>query len=458
MTNPHGGLSLIAEAEFAIQGIVPPHVRQPEGPFGDHYGYYSLQHDYPILQASHLYHRKDAVFSSTVVGKPPQEDMFLGTYIQELMAPLSKRVMPAIKAMWSYGETGYHSLSTIVVEERYPREAMKFAFRILGEDGGQLNLTKFLVVIDRPMDLGDFRQVLAYALARAQLQTDLFIIANLAMDTLDYTGPEINKGSKGSLIGVGEPVRDLPHEFRGDLPYGANAAAVYCTGALAVQGPTYDDDPDYAQHLAGHRAVTDWPLIFLVDDADVAHKNISFLWSTFTRFEPAADTYATDTELRRHHPCYTPPVVLDCRMKPGYPDELIIDESTAKKVTNRWSEYFPAGNVERRRRPDGLQGFFLIRLAATSRAVAGGAALHRDHLPRNRPALKNTRRSHPLPLANTWGKRGYEFPKPHQPVHATMSKHSSPEIAVCSHRSEGSPLTRSVRRTPKTRTLAWTTP
>ena len=360
VTNPHGGLPLIAEAEFAIQGIVPPHVRQPEGPFGDHYGYYSLQHDYPILQASHLYHRKDAVFPATVVGKPPQEDMFLGTYIQELMAPLSKLVMPAIKAMWSYGETGYHSLSTIVVEERYPREAMKFAFRILGEDGGQLNLTKFLVVIDRPMDLGDFRQVLAYSLARAQLQTDLFIIANLAMDTLDYTGPEINKGSKGILIGVGEPVRDLPHEFRGDLPYGANAAAVYCAGALAVQGPTYDDDPDYAQHLAGHRAVTDWPLVFLIDDADVAHKNISFLWSTFTRFEPAADTYAADTELRRHHPCYTPPVVLDCRMKPGYPDELIIDESTAKKVTNRWSEYFPAGNVEGEEDRMGYKGFSLL--------------------------------------------------------------------------------------------------
>ena len=106
--------------------------------------------------------------------------------------------MPAIKAMWSYGETGYHSLAAIVVEERYPREAMKFAFRILGEDGGQLNLTKFLVVIDRPLDLGDFRQVLAYALARAQLATDLFVIANLAMDTLDYTGPAVNQGSKGN--------------------------------------------------------------------------------------------------------------------------------------------------------------------------------------------------------------------------------------------------------------------
>ena len=175
------------------------------------------------------------------------------------------------------------------------------------------------------------------------------------MDTLDYTGPEINKGSKGILIGVGEPVRDLPHEFRGDLPHGANAAAVYCAGALAVQGPTYDDDPDYAQHLAGHRAVTDWPLVFLIDDADVAHKNISFLWSTFTRFEPAADT-----ELRRHYPCYTPPVVLDCRMKPGYPDELIIDESTAKKVTDRWSKYFPAGNVEGEEDRMGYKGFSLL--------------------------------------------------------------------------------------------------
>ena len=156
-------LPLVAEAEFAICGLVPPHVRKPEGPFGDHYGYYSLQHDYPILQVDRVFHRKDAIFPATVVGKPPQEDLFLGTYIQELMAPLTKLVMPAIRAIWSYGETGYHSLSAIAVAERYPREAMKFAFRILGEDGGQLNLTKFLVVVDAPFDLGDFRRVLEYA-------------------------------------------------------------------------------------------------------------------------------------------------------------------------------------------------------------------------------------------------------------------------------------------------------
>ena len=286
--------------------------------------------------------------------------MFLGTYIQELMAPLSKLVMPAIKAMWSYGETGYHSLSAIVCEERYPREAMKFAFRILGEDGGQLNLTKFLVVIDRPLDLGDFRQVLTHALERAQLETDLFIIANLAMDTLDYTGPEINKGSKGILIGVGDPIRDLPREFTGDLPCGVKDTAPYCPGALAVQGPSYANDPNYAQQLARDRSLANWPLVFLVDNASVAAKNVTFLWSTFTRFEPAADTYAAATQLRRHHPCYTPPVVLDCRTKPGYPDELITDEHTTKKVTQRWSEYFPAGNVEGEEDPLGYTGFSLL--------------------------------------------------------------------------------------------------
>ncbi len=353
-------LPLVAEAEFAICGQVPPRVRRPEGPFGDHYGYYSLQHDYPILEVSRVFHRKDAIFPATVVGKPPQEDLFLGAYIQELMAPLSKLVMPAIKAIWSYGETGYHSLSTIVVEERYPREAMKFAFRILGEDGGQLNLTKFLVVIDQPLDLGDFRQVLEYALARTQLQTDLFVIANLAMDTLDYTGPEINKGSKGILIGVGDPLRELPRAYSGQLPGGAKAVGVYCGGCLVVEGPSYTDDANYAQHLAADAALVEWPLVFLVDNADIVAKNITFLWSTFTRFEPAADIYAAGVELRRHHPCYTPPIVLDCRMKPGYPGEVIVDAEVASKVTQRWSEYFPNGDVEGEEDRMGYGGFSLL--------------------------------------------------------------------------------------------------
>ncbi|MEE2657471.1 MAG: UbiD family decarboxylase [Candidatus Latescibacterota bacterium] len=343
-SHPH---ALIAEAEFAIQGRVAPKERRPEGPFGDHYGYYSLQHDYPVLQVERVYHRRDAIWPATVVGKPPQEDLRLGNYIQDLMAPLSRLVMPAIRSIWSYGETGYHCLSSIVVEERYPREAMKFAFRILGEDGGQLALTKFLVVVDDPaLDQRDFRQVLAYVLARCRFETDLFVLANLAMDTLDYSGPAINEGSKGILLGIGEARHSLPSEFRGALPAGARAAGTYCPGALVVESPTYADDPEYARTIATDPVVAEWRLIFLLDDLELLERNVSFLWAAFTRFEPAADIHAASSRLHRHHEMLTEPVVFDCRLKPGFPKELIADDDTVARVTRRWPEYFPDGNVE----------------------------------------------------------------------------------------------------------------
>ncbi|MFA6109649.1 MAG: UbiD family decarboxylase [Candidatus Latescibacterota bacterium] len=357
LASPSGGLPLIARAEFAVEGKVPPRVRRPEGPFGDHYGYYSLQHEYPVLEVSRVYHRRGAIYPATVVGKPPQEDLYLGNYIQRLMAPLSRLVMPAVQGIWSYGETGYHCLSAMAVEERYPREALKFAFRVLGEDGGQLALTKFLVVTTPGVELSDFRQVLAHVLARTRFETDLFVIANLAMDSLDYTGPQVNRGSKGILIGLGEPVRELPRELRGDLPAGAAAAEVFCPGCLAVQGPAYSSAPGWAADLARDPAVAAWPLVVVLDDVRAARGRTSFLWSTFTRFEPAADIHAARVEVRRYHPCLMPPVVFDCRRKPGYPDEVIAAPETVARVTRRWREYFPAGDVAGAEDPRGEAGF-----------------------------------------------------------------------------------------------------
>src|SRR5262249_40905491 len=133
---------LVANAEFALMGEVPAHERRPEGPFGDHYGYYSLQHDYPVFHIQRIAYRHDAIYPATVVGKPRQEDFYIGDLLQELLSPLFPLVMPAVRALWSYGETGYHSLAGAIVRERYGREAMASAFRILGE--GQLSLTKFL--------------------------------------------------------------------------------------------------------------------------------------------------------------------------------------------------------------------------------------------------------------------------------------------------------------------------
>ena len=330
---------LPAESEFVLQGYVAPLERRLEGPFGDHYGYYSLQHEYPVFHVERMYHQRAAIFPATVVGKPRQEDFYIGDYLQELLSPLFPMVMPGVKDLWSYGETGFHSLASAVVKERYAREAMTSAFRILGE--GQLSLTKFLLVTDAAVDLRNFRLLLTHILERVHWETDFFILSNLSMDTLDYCGPEINRGSKAVLLGLGSAVRDLPGEFQGHLPNDVRSVRVFCAGCLVVQGNAYGEDPDQAQRLAQWGPFERWPLVILADDVNVARDSATFLWSVFTRFEPAANIFSRQTHIRRHHLCYSGPIVIDARMKPGYPAELTVDQETSRRVDQRWREFFP---------------------------------------------------------------------------------------------------------------------
>lgn len=340
---PH---SLVGSAEFALLGSVPPRIRRPEGPFGDHYGYYSLCHDYPVFEVSRIARRHDAIFPATVVGKPRQEDFFIGDLLQELLSPLFPLVMPAVEQLWSYGETGYHSLSAAVVKQRYAREAMASAFRILGE--GQLSLTKFLLVTDQPVDLKDFRATLEHVLARTTPETDLYVFSNLSMDTLDYTGPAVNLGSKGVWLGLGDPVRELPGEFAAaELPQGVRDVEVFCRGCLVVGGPSSSIDPDVPARVAAHPAFAGWPLVVLTDEPSRATRSsMNFLWTTFTRFEPGADIYAASTEVVRNHLVRTPPIVIDARRSPSFPAELTCRPDVAASVSDRWSQYFPDRGVE----------------------------------------------------------------------------------------------------------------
>ena len=344
-SNPAGPLPLVAEAEFALVGRIPCGERKPEGPFGDHYGYYSEVHDFPWLRVNALCHRKDAIFPATVVGKPRQEDFFIGDYLQELLSPLFPVVMPAVIDLWSYGETGYHSLSAAVVRERYKREALVSAFRILGE--GQLSLTKFLLLVDRPIDLKNFRVVLQHVLERADFETDLFVLPNLSMDTLDSAGPRLNEGSKGVLVGLGEKRRELRTEFQGTPAAAVREVRVFCPGCLVIEGPSHAEDPEAAARLACDPAFADWPLLVLTDDAKRASRSaINFLWTTFTRFDPAADLHAAGSRLEHNHASFRAPLLIDARMKAPYPEELFCDPETAQRVDRRWKEYFPAGGVE----------------------------------------------------------------------------------------------------------------
>lgn len=340
--DPLGGHRLVANVEFAIKGQVPPHVRKPEGPFGDHYGYDSLQHDYPIFQVSHLYHRHDAIYPATVVGRPRQEDFFIGDFLQDLLSPLFPLVMKGVKELKTFGEAGFHCLAAARVADRYPREAFACGLRVLGE--GQLSLTKFLIVTDGDIDITDFGALWVHVLERVQWDQDLFVFANVSQDTLDYTGPSVNKGSKALLMGLGkEKRRELPGEFTGTLPASCSRPLVFLPGTLIIQGCSYIEAPNLAKELAERADLFDWPIIFLVNDSRETGSSMQdFLWTIFTRFEPAADISARSTSVNRFHVGLHAPVVIDCRMKPWYTPVLEVDPATKELVDRKFNRIVPA--------------------------------------------------------------------------------------------------------------------
>ena len=334
---------LIAEAEFAICGRVPPFKRRTEGPFGDHYGYYSLAHDYPFLEVEAVFHRKDAIYPATVVGKPRQEDFYIGDYLQELLAPLFPLVMPAVRDLWSYGETGFHSLAAAIVRERYAREAMSAGFRILGE--GQLSLTKFLMLTDTPQNLRDFKQLFEHILARVNWETDFFIFSNTSFDTLDYASGVINHGSKALLLGLGEARRELKREFTGALPIGIKRAKVFCGGCVVVEGTEYEKDKTLPERLAKSNNFNDFQIVVLHDKIEYADTTEQFLWATWTRFNPATDVFAKEATIKNNHIAYHAPIIIDARMKPWYPAEVETRPDIARLADARWREYFPQKQI-----------------------------------------------------------------------------------------------------------------
>ena len=334
-------LPLLASAEFVLVGEVDPNEHRPEGPFGDHYGYYSLQHDYPVFRCRSLYRRERPVCTATVVGKGRQEDCFLGDYIQSLLSPIFPVLIPSIVDFWAFSETGYHSLAAAVVkQQRYKREALASAFRILGE--GQLSLTKVLLVVEQRQDLKNFKALLEHVLERSDFQSDLYVVAHTSMDTLDYTSTRVNEGSKAIWLGLGEPKRSLPESFSGQVPQGVKVVQTFCRGCLVIEGPSYREQPGFGQEIAHHPVFKLWPLIVLSDDAKAtASSSSDFLWHTFTRFEPASDIKSAAQRIEKNHVAFTPPVLIDARMKPGYPDELFCDDDTRALVDRRWRQYFP---------------------------------------------------------------------------------------------------------------------
>ncbi len=349
-----GNLPISAEADFCIVGSVEPGLL-PEGPFGDHLGYYSLEHEFPVIRVERVFHRRDAVWPFTVVGRPPQEDSMFAKLIHELVGPVLPRTVPGVKAIHAVEAAGVHPLCLAIGSERYipyedprrPRQLLTQAYALLGY--GQISLTKYLFIVaeeDNPhLDVYDVAEFFRHVLERVDWKHDLHFFTCTNMDTLDYTGSRLHEGSKVAVVAAGPPRRVLPValDARMALPahLGFTKPRVVLPGILVVEGPPYHPDSSGTDQAVARFAafykrtdpVNAFPLIVIVDDSDFTARRLeNFLWVTFTRSNPASDTYGIEAFLHAKHWGCHGSLVIDARMKPGYPPPLEEDPAVVRRV------------------------------------------------------------------------------------------------------------------------------
>ena len=328
MVTPKDGLAMPAEADFVISGTIDPTRLKPEGPFGDHLGYYSLTHDFPVLRADHVYHRPGAIWPFTSVGRPPQEDTSFGELIHDLTGPLIPSVIPGVRAVHAVDAAGVHPLLLAIASERYvpyatvrrPQEILTAANAILGQ--GQMSLAKYLFIVafeDNPaLDIHDIGNFFGHVLERVDWQNDLHFQTRTTIDTLDYSGDGFNSGSKLVIAAAGPKRRDLPVEVPSwmHLADGFHSPRLALPGVLAISGPTYN--PDHAvirrfcESIGQGETLRAFPLIVIVDDSEFTSRNLrNWLWVTFTRSNPAADIDGVEAEMKDKHWGCGGPLVID---------------------------------------------------------------------------------------------------------------------------------------------------
>ncbi|MBI2805250.1 MAG: UbiD family decarboxylase [Planctomycetes bacterium] len=343
-----GRTLLAADADFCITGTVDPTLQLPEGPFGDHLGYYSLAHPFPVLNVERVCHRRDAIWPFTVVGRPPQEDTSFGAIIHEITGPIIPTVVHGVHAIHAVDAAGVHPLLLAIGSERYvpyaprqrPQEVLTSANAILGQ--GQLSLAKYLLIIakeDAPdLDIHDLPRFFGHLLERIDWTRDVHFQTRTTIDTLDYSGSGFNEGSKVVLAAVGPPRRVLPTQLAGDLglPPGFDDPRVCLPGVLAVasrERERPDELNRFCESFHPGDPINTFPLIVLVDDAEFTARTLNnFVWVTFTRSNPAVDIGGIGEFTAEKHWGCRGSLVIDARIKPHHAPPLVEDPAVARRV------------------------------------------------------------------------------------------------------------------------------
>lgn len=345
------GFCLSSDADFVITGIVEPGENKPEGPFGDHLGYYSLMHPFPLMKVRNVYHRKDAIWSFTVVGRPPQEDTSFGEIIHEITGAAIPLEIPGLHEVNAVDAAGVHPLLFAIGSERYtpylqekkPQEILTIANHILGTN--QLSLAKYLLISskeDEPaLKTSDISGFIRHILERIEPSRDLHFYTRTTIDTLDYSGMDINAGSKVVIAAAGDKRRELwtelPGSFSSPRPFAHYKMIM--PGILALEAPPYQSAGNTAKEIKmlnetlKPENLGGLPLIILCDDAGFTAASVNnFVWVTFTRSNPSHDIHGIDAFTENKHWGCRGPIIIDARIKPHHAPLLVKDPEVEKKV------------------------------------------------------------------------------------------------------------------------------
>jgi len=345
------GHCVSADADFVITGVVHPHETRPEGPFGDHLGYYSLVHPFPVMKVDRVYHRRNAIWPFTVVGRPPQEDTSFGALIHEITGSAIPQEIPGLHAVHAVDAAGVHPLLLAIGSERYtpylkerrPQEILTLANHVLGKN--QLSLAKYLLICakedDPGLDIHDVAGFFRHVLERADFTRDLHFHTHTTIDTLDYSGTGLNSGSKLALAVAGERRRELWSELPAgvSLPRPFDRHARVMPGVLAVEGPRFTSYEQAAREVAAldealrGQDLSGVPLLVLCDDAGFTAANLdNFVWVTFTRSNPSHDVHGVGSFVEHKHWGCRGPLIVDARIKPHHAPPLERDPAVERRV------------------------------------------------------------------------------------------------------------------------------
>ncbi len=349
------GFAISTDADFVVTGFVYPQQNKPEGPFGDHLGYYSLRHDFPLMKVHKVYARKNAIWAFTVVGRPPQEDTSFGQLIHSITGNAIKNEIPGLKEVHAVDASGVHPLLLAIGSERYtpyapatqPAEILTIANHIFGT--GQLSLAKFLFITadaDNILSAQNIEEYLSFILCRIDLKRDVHFYTNTSMDTLDYSGTSINQGSKVVFAANGDIKRKngtvIPHFLKEFNPH------IIMPGILAIQldaFTTYDaahkEMNDLNEKLLPYvQELHQFPVIVIADDAAFTAAALNnFLWVTFTRANPSHDIYGVDSFTENKHWGCNGSLIMDARIKPHHAPLLVLDATIEKKTDEILKNY-----------------------------------------------------------------------------------------------------------------------